>query len=108
MGSVENKFLIYDVEIEKVLNHTHLTKYTNVLKKNGILSIRDVNIMRNNSRLGKILNECIENEDDVILLMEIFDKKIENIYGLYCVIVLFIVVGWFYYCYHIGLLDLIF
>jgi len=105
MSGIKNKYLIINSSIDKILKGTQYEKYSDKLKINGILNLKDINTMRNNTTLGTVLQNSIGSEKDIVGVMELFDKKIQNSYGVFSIIVLSLSVWWIHYLYRKGLFD---
>ena len=64
--------------IEQILEGTEFEKYIKTLKVNGLINLPEIIVIKNNGKLSEVLKKCIENEDDIIKLYELFEKEKGN------------------------------
>jgi len=61
--------------IEKILEGTEFEKDIKKLKVSGITNLTDISNIKRSGRMGEVLKQCIDNEDDIIKLDELFEKE---------------------------------
>lgn len=83
MSEMKSKHIVWNFKVERILSNTPYEKYIPNLKLNGIFDLRDIFDKRTDNTLPNILEKSIENKDDRLGVMLLFEKKVKDSKGRY-------------------------
>ena len=105
MGEMKSKHIVWNFKVEKILRDTPYEKYVSNLKLNGIFDLRDIFDKREDNTLPSILEKSIENKDDRLGVMLLFEKKVKESKGRFDLWKVLFIGGGMYFFYKKGFFD---
>ena len=105
MELIKPKHIFNNLTVEEILRNTIYEEYVPNLKINGILNLKDIVVHKNNNTLSDKIKKSIDNDIHRLKVIELFDKKMENSYGIYMTIYCLFLGVVMYYIYKIGWFD---
>ena len=105
MGKVNPQHIFNNLSIKKIVRDTKYEEYIPKLKINGLLTLKDIVIDKNNGTLSDKVKDSIDNDIHRLKVIEIFDKKMENSTNIYDTLYVTLLGLVIYWVYKVGWID---